>query len=1051
MATRYRPPHVRNFQPSSSTSPRKAPFSVPMNHSGNSTFTFMTTSGKPYSLLSSNSDFNWKDMWIIDSGATDHMTNNSSNIHHLTSVHRSGVTNANGDSYPITGAGSVTLTDSITLDTVLLVPSLSHNLLSVKQITKQFYCCVILYPWCCIFQDILTGEIIGRGIEKGGLYYMEMTTAGNHRVSEVHQIQKGTSTNEEQIWLWHKRLGHPSFGYLQTLFPLLFQHNKPSAFKCDTCILGKSHRVSYPLSSTKSIAPFDLVHSDVWGPCPPTPSGMKWFVLFVDDCTRMSWIYLLKNKSDVFPVFQTFHAMIRTQFQTPIKVLRSDNGGEYVNHLFHQYLATHGIIHQTTCPQTPQQNGVAERKNRHILEVARSMLIGAHMPESFWGDAILTTVYLINRLPTQALQSTSKETSPPPQTPIQALASHLPLPPTHALDPKIFGCVAYVHIHRNQRTKLDACAEKCIFIGYASTQKGYRCYSPTTKRTYVSMDVTFHEHDLHFSPKATLQGENDIEEEQSSRDCLCPPLEPMDIQEHGSTGETRIEHGNTERSNQLPTSEANSRIVENGNQLPTPESPVREISSPSTIPSTPMLPEDDPEVINNPVFEFHDNINSEPNTETEPSHKLPFRKNRGQPKAQYEPDPKAKAKYPISNYMSSHRLSKSYASFVFHLSAIIIPNKVQDALADRKWTKAMEEEMEALQKSQTWELVPKPAGKRIVGCRWIYTLKYAADGTLDRYKARLVAKGYTQTYGIDYQETFAPVAKMNTVRVLLSLLAANLDWPLKQFDVKNAFLHGDLKEEVYMDLPPGYSLPSQAGMVCKLKKSLYGLKQSPRAWFGRFSQSMKQFGYKQSNSDHTLFLKHRKDKLTALIIYVDDMIVTGNDLEEVKKLEAHLSSVFEMKDLGGLKYFLGIEVARSREGISLSQRKYVVDLLIETGLLACQPADTPMEQNHKLAEYPDQVPTNKERYQRLVGKLIYLSHTRPDIAYAVSVVSQFMHAPSEDHMHAVHRILRYLKTNPGKGIMFSKNNHTDIAGYTDADWAGSITDRRSTSEAKSGC
>ena len=145
---------------------------------------------------------------------------------------------------------------------------------------------------------------------------------------------------------------------------------------------------------------------------------MKWFVLFVDDCTLMSWIYLLRNKSDVFPIFQTFHAMIQTQFQTHIKVLRSDNGGEYVNHLFHQYLATHGIIHQTTCPQTPQQNGVAERKNRHILEVARSMLIGVHMPESFWGDAILTTAYLINRLPTQALQSTAKETSPPPQTPI---------------------------------------------------------------------------------------------------------------------------------------------------------------------------------------------------------------------------------------------------------------------------------------------------------------------------------------------------------------------------------------------------------------------------------------------------------------------------------------------------------------------------------------------------------------------------------------------------------------------------------------------------------
>ena len=405
------------------------------DHSGNSTFAFMTTSGKPVSLLSSNSAFNWKDMWIIDSGATDHMTNNSSNIHHLTPVRQSGVTNANGESYPITGAGSVTLTDSITLDTVFLVPSLSHNLLSVKQITQQFYCCVILYPWCCIFQDILTWKIIGRGIEKGGLYYMEMTNPGNLRASEVHQIQKKVSTDEEQIWLWHKRLGHPSFGYIQTLFPLLFQHNKPSDFKCNTCILGKSHRVSYPVSTNKSISPFDLVHSDVWGPCPPTLSGMKWFVLFVDDCTRMSWIYLLRNKSDVLSVFQTFHAMIQTQFQKPIKVLRTDNGGEYVNHLFHQYLATYGIIHQTTCPQTPQQNGVAERKNRHILEVARSMLIGAHMPEYFWGDAILTTAYLINRLPTQALQSTAKKNCPLPKTPIQALESYLPLPPTHALIP----------------------------------------------------------------------------------------------------------------------------------------------------------------------------------------------------------------------------------------------------------------------------------------------------------------------------------------------------------------------------------------------------------------------------------------------------------------------------------------------------------------------------------------------------------------------------------------------------------------------------------------
>ena len=330
-----------------------------------------------------------------------------------------------------------------------------------------------------------------------------------------------------------------------------------------------------------------------------------------------------------------------------------------------------------------------------------------------------------------------------------------------------------------------------------------------------------------------------------------------------------------------------------------------------------------------------------------------------------------------------------------------------------------------------------------MGCKWVFSIKHKADGSIERYKARLVAKGYTQTYGIDYQETFSPVAKLNTVRVLLSV-AANLDWPLHQFDVKNAFLHGDLKEEVYMDIPPGY-MSSSTGIVCRLQRALYGLKQSPRAWFGRFSMAMRKYGFQQSNSDHTLFLKRRQGKITALIIYVDDMIITGDDSEEIYRLEKHLAMEFEMKNLGGLKYFLGIEVARSKQGIFLSQRKYVLDLLAEVGMLDCKPANTPTIQNQKLGEYPDQTPTDKERYQRLVGKLIYLSHTRPDISYAVSVVSQFMHCPSKDHMDAVVRILRYLKSAPGKGIMFSKNDHLDVEGYTDADWAGNLADRKSTS------
>ena len=398
--------------------------------------------------------------------------------------------------------------------------------------------------------------------------------------------------------------------------------------------------------------------------------------------------------------------------------------------------------------------------------------------------------------------------------------------------------------------------------------------------------------------------------------------------------------------------------------------------------------------------------------------------------------------YPISNFVSYHRLSPSHLAFALQISFVPIPSHFQEALEDPNWKSAMVEEMKALEKNSTWELVELPRDKKTVGCKWVFTVKYKSDGAIERYKARLVAKGYTQTYGIDYQETFAPVAKMNTVRVILSL-AANLDWPLQQFDVKNAFLHGDLMEEVYMDPPPGFT--PKGGKVCKLRKSLYGLKQSPRAWFERLSHSMEAYGFKQALADHTLFYKRDGGNITLLLVYVDDMIVTGNNTSEIERLRCYLTKEFEMKDLGALKYFLGIEVSRSKQGIFLSQRKYVLDLLVETGNSACAPANTPIEVNHGLSFYPDQIPTNKERYQRLVGKLIYLTHTRPDISYAVSVVSQFMHDPSDRHMDAVNRILAYLKSSPGKGIMFSKHGHLDISGYTDSDFAGSKLDRKSTS------
>jgi hypothetical protein len=581
--------------------------------------------------------------------------------------------------------------------------------------------------------------------------------------------------------------------------------------------------------------------------------------------------------------------------------------------------------------------------------------------------------------------------------------------------------VAYVHIPPALRGKLDPCARRCIFVGYSKLQKGYRCYDPTTRKFHISLNVSFHESESYYpNPVA----EPSLRDDQNSEEVHLE--ENKD--ETPETTEIIVERTRNIEPEVVEVASDNSEIIIDEDDEVDEVTPNVELPSP-----TPITEESAP----------NDQVHSNPNSSN--SRYPRDRPNRGIPKKHYEPDPKAKAKYPINNFVSTHKLSESLALTVNQLSTVSIPSSVQEALADPNWKKAMNEEMGALQRNHTWDLTPLSKGKKVVGCRWVYTVKLMPEGTIDRYKARLVAKGYTQKYGVDYEETFAPVAKINTIRILMSL-AANRGWPLQQLDVKNAFLNGDLEEEVYMAVPPGVNLdPTKGKTVCKLRKALYGLKQSPRAWFGRFSNTMKRFGYRQCNADHTLFFKKKDGKMTVLIVYVDDMVLTGDDPSEIEDLKKHLATKFEMKDLGELKYFLGIEVARSKQGISLSQRKYTLDLLAEVGMLDCKPVDTPIEANHKLGlAEEDEEMADRGEYQRMVGRLIYLSHTRPDIAYAISIVSQFMHAPSKRHMAAVTRILKYLKGTPGKGLLFSKNEQRGVHGYTDSDWAGNQIDRRST-------
>jgi hypothetical protein len=337
--------------------------------------------------------------WIIDSGATNHMTGSSKNF--LSYTPRSGkerVRIADGSSAPIMGSGTISCTPSMSLNHVLHVPNFPVDLLSVSAITKALNCGAWFDPYFCIFQELKSGRILGTGTERDGLYYLD---------NGLTPLALSTRCNpaEDELILLHYRLGHVSFQSLSRMFPSKFSLSCKKGFLCDVCELAKHTRTNYPSSTEKTEIPFEVVHSDVWGPSTVTSLlGERWYVTFIDGSSRCTWLYLLKHKSEVLSVFKDFYNMVQNQYNVNVKILRSDNGTEYVNKAFDSFLSSHGILHQTTCVNTAEQNGVAERKNRHLLEVARSLMFTMNVPKFLWGEAVKTAAYLINRMPSRVLR-----------------------------------------------------------------------------------------------------------------------------------------------------------------------------------------------------------------------------------------------------------------------------------------------------------------------------------------------------------------------------------------------------------------------------------------------------------------------------------------------------------------------------------------------------------------------------------------------------------------------------------------------------------------------
>ena len=388
-------------------------------------------------------------------------------------------------------------------------------------------------------------------------------------------------------------------------------------------------------------------------------------------------------------------------------------------------------------------------------------------------------------------------------------------------------------------------------------------------------------------------------------------------------------------------------------------------------------------------------------------------------------------------------LKSQMVTFAATRSDISEPKTYRTALKIPHWLKAMQEEIKALIQNRTWDLVPRPPTTNIVGSKWVFKTKLKEDGTIDRYKARLVARGFSQIPGLDFGETFSPVIKHTTIRMIFSL-AVILGWKMRQLDVKNAFLHGFLKEEVFMEQPPGFINEDLPNHVCKLNRSLYGLKQAPRAWFDRLSQCLLHLGFCCGKADSSLFILRKGQSIVLLLIYVDDIIVTGNDNNIISDLISTLSSEFSLKDLGSLHYFLGLEVKYLPNGLFVSQTKYTKDPLEHTKMKECTHINTPMALKSIIIP-SDEQPIDPTRYRQLVGSLQYLTFTRPAIVHAVNKACQHFQAPTKVDLQAIKRILRYLKGTMEHGIRFFKQSFLRLTGFYDANWAGCTNTRRSTS------
>ncbi|KAK0588363.1 hypothetical protein LWI29_000056 [Acer saccharum] len=374
----------------------------------------------------------------------------------------------------------------------------------------------------------------------------------------------------------------------------------------------------------------------------------------------------------------------------------------------------------------------------------------------------------------------------------------------------------------------------------------------------------------------------------------------------------------------------------------------------------------------------------------------------------------------------------------------IEPKQVEEALNDEFWVLAMQEELNQFKRNEVWTLVPRPKTTNVIGTKWIFRNKSDEDGNIVRNKARLVAQGYSQIEGIDFEETFAPVARLESIRLLLSISCVH-KFKLHQMDVKSAFLNGFLQEEVFVEQPKGFVDAHHPNHVYRLRKALYGLKQASRAWYERLTQFLVDNNYTRGSVDKTLFIKRDNDELFIAQIYVDDIVFGSTNNTKVQQFVDVMSLEFEMSLVGELSYFLGLQIRQMHDGIFITQAKYAKNLVKKFGLEKAKHCDTPMSTTLKLSKDASGKSVEQTLYRGMIGSLLYLTASRPDISFSVGVCARYQADPKESHLSSVKRIIRYVNGTSNYGIWYSFDTNASLVGFSDADWAGNCDDRKSTS------